>query len=1138
MYKGKTCGLCGDYDGNGKNDLLLHGYKSFPWQFGNLQKVENPTKKCPDVPGDSGKQRDNSHQRDKCKNRYKSKCKKALSRFGNCAKVIDMNDYLSICIDDMCDCSKKSSHSDLVASCVCSTLSQYARDCVLKGGDPGKWRSKELCYQQCPHNLQYMECGNPCVDTCFNPERSKICKAPCTDGCFCPEGENVTWDMIHHFNGTLIMYMCFEQGQYLMTSMTKNVFLLATVHAPIKAKSILPVKPIPSPARTGTVISLLRILYQIEKASNWYFVNVNKRADLPLRLEVTEDRNTSCPFLQGLPEVIFSLIFQDTDGSFVVIGEIAQCGISNTTTCLKNTLITLGAINIKICSCGDVYINNIIGALPVTKDGVTVFRPSTFYVNIVTSSRVQIQVQLKPIMQIFITVDETYQNRTSGTLEYSLVFFLLEKFGQHWCALLLNANGIFAECHSVSDPAPYAKTRTFSLLPFFCFYFLCKDVSMECPRTMQYSYEVKFCNRSCRSLREPDMLCNIQIVSVEGCECPEGTYLANENECVSPEDCPCYYEGQLIQPGNSFQKDGLICKCIQGQLDCIENTEIKKGCPSPMYYFDCGSAGPHATGSECQKSCKTQDMQCYATECASGCMCPDGLVSSGNGSCIEEDQCPCIYGGNFYSPGKYITVNCNKCTCQRRQWICTKNPCQGVCTVYGNGHYFNFDGTKFDFMGDCDYILAQDFCPNNIQTGTFRIIVQNIACGKSLSVCSLKISILLEGSEIRLLGEKIEETTNKPDTEKNYTIYLMGIYIIIETYNGMIFIWDQKTTVTVLVAPSFQGKICGLCGDFDSSANNDFTTRGQSVEMDAQAFGNSWKVTSSCSDINKIDLCVNQPSRLVLGRKYCSVIKSEAFGSCHSKINPTPYYESCVSDFCGCDNVADCECFCTAVAAYSKSCSRAGICIDWRSPTNCRKYSQNKSALSSIDHRLHDKCMKIKIICHFALILGCYPECNAEKPYYDEEKRECVSVLECTSCDPKEKLCLNKTNGKLAMSSTISPAKQETSVFPCFCNINGQLITNGNSQLVTRDTTGWCIYAFCNTTCQTEFNFGECVSFATTAVPSKHVMIPSRPCKGNIQMCEKQPPPYSPGNVVPAFIPGSDCTDLDPPRKVSKLHYQ
>ncbi|XP_062823680.1 mucin-5B isoform X2 [Anolis carolinensis] len=1175
MYKGKTCGLCGNYDGNEKNDLILRGYKLSPWQFGNLQKVDDPTKKCPDILGDSRKQKDNSLQQDKCKSRYKSKCKRALSRFGNCAKVISLDDYLSLCIEDMCDCSQKSSHSDLVASCVCSTFSQYSRDCVLQGGDPGKWRSKELCYQKCPHNLEYMECGNPCFDTCFNPERSKICRAQCTDGCFCPEGKIL--DDIRDKK-------CIPAANCPCTYQGKNYSIGDTYSLPCQNCTCTDGK--------WSCLSL-PCSGHCKIEGGFHITTFDKKQFI---------FHGNCHYV----------LAKDTDGSFVIIGEIVQCGLSNTMTCLKNVLITVGAIKIRICSCGDVYVNNVIATLPLTKDGVTLFRPSTFYVNIVTSSRVQIQVQLKPIMQLFITVDETYQNRSSGLCgnfnniqadDFQTISGIIEdsasafgnswktmancadvqdssedpcwksvgkeKFGQHWCAVLLNTSGVFAECHSVSDPTPYAKNCAYDtcnaenskevLCSVFSAYArdcasrgihlkgwrngIC-DVSTECPRTMEYSYEVKFCNRSCRSLREPDLLCNVHVVPVEGCGCPDGTYLMNENECVSPEDCPCYYKGQMIQPGNLLRKDGLMCKCIQGQLDCIEKAEIRKECPFPMYYFDCDSAGPGATGSECQKSCKTQDMQCYATECVSGCVCPNGLLTNSNGGCIEEDQCPCIHGGNYYSPGTYITVNCNTCLCQKRQWNCTENPCQGICTVYGNGHYVNFDGTKFDFMGDCDYILGQDFCPNNLQPGTFRIIVQNTACGKSLSVCSLKITIFLEGSEIRLMEDKIKEITSKPDTQKGYTIYIMGMYITIRTSSGMSFIWDQKTTLIVQVAPSFQGRVCGLCGDFDNSANNDFTTRGQSVEIDSQTFGNSWKVTSSCSDMNKRDLCVKQPSKLALGRKYCSIIKSETFGACHSKINPTPYYETCVSDFCGCDNVPNCECFCTAVAAYSKSCGRAGICIDWRSPRNCPLFCDYYNPPNKKEWHYKpcgEPCLKTcrnpagKCDDLLYSLEGCYPECSAEKPYYDEEKRECVSMLECTSCDPKETLCLNKSNGKLAMSSTISPAKQEIRISPCFCNINRQLITSGSSQFLTRDASGWCIYAFCNATCQTEFNFGECISFSTTTIPSKLPLIPNRPCKENIEKCEKQPPPYSAGNIVPTFTPGSDCTNLHPPRKFQEI---
>ncbi|XP_062974478.1 mucin-5B-like [Elgaria multicarinata webbii] len=1175
-YKGKTCGLCGNYDGNGKNDLLLNSHPLFPWQFGNLHKVEDPTEKCPDVHGDSRKRQNRSRQQAQCKRKYKSKCQRVLSRFGNCSRVVAMDDYLIICTEDMCGCSEKSSHSDLVASCVCSTLSQYSRDCVLKGGDPGKWRSKELCFQKCPNNLEYMECGNACADTCFNPERSKICKAPCTDGCFCPKGT-----ILDDINGK----KCIATGSCPCT-FQGIAYTAGDTYS--------------TPCQNCTCIG-----------GKWSCLSLPCSGNCKIEggFHITTFDKKQFIFHGNCLYVLA----KDIDGSLVVIGEMAQCGISSTMTCLKNAFITLGgAINIRVCSCGDVYVNNVITVLPVTKDGIILFRPSTFYVNIVTSSRVQIQVQLKPIMQIFITVDQTYQNRISGLCgnfnnvekdDFQTISRIVEnspsafgnswktmancadvqdsfedpcrksvdkgKFGQHWCALLSNANGLFAECHSVSDPAPYVKNCEYdtcnaekskeALCSVFSAYGrdcaargihlkgwrngIC-DVSTECPRTMEYSYKVKFCNSSCRSLSEPDTLCDVQIAPVEGCGCPEGTYLVNEEECVSLEECPCYYNGLLIQPGNSFQKDRVMCKCIRGQLLCTRSTETRKDCPSPMYYFDCTSAGLSATGSECQKSCETQDMQCYVTECVSGCMCPGGLVSDGNGNCIEEEQCPCIHGGNFYSSGTNITINCNTCICQKRQWNCTNNPCQGTCTVYGNGHYFSFDGVKFDFMGDCDYILAQDFCPNNPQPGTFRIVIQDTACGKSLTVCSLKISIIVEDSEIRLLGGKIEEITSKPDIEKHYNIYLMGIYIIIETFHGITFLWDEKTTVIVQVAPSFQGRICGLCGDFDNSANNDYTTRGQTLEMQAQAFGGSWKVTTSCSDTKKTDLCASQPSKLVLGQKRCSIIKSDVFGACHSKISPTPYYESCVSDFCGCDNVRDCEFFCTAVAAYSRSCSRAGICIDWRSPGNCPVFCDCYNPPHKREWHYKpcgEPCLRTcrnptgKRDTLLYSLEGCYPECNVEKPFYDEEKRECVSVLDCTSCDPKEKLCLNESNGKWKLPPINSPAKPEMRITPCSCKVNGELLINGESQYVTMDAPGWCIYAFCNTSCQIEFKYEKCLSFATTPLPSKLAMFTSRPCRGNVQNCEKKPPQYSGLNAVPSLTPGSDCTDLVPPRKFQEL---
>lgn len=49
-------------------------------------------------------------------------------------------------------------------------------------------------------------------------------------------------------------------------------------------------------------------------------------------------------------------------------------------------------------------------------------------------------------------------------------------------------------------------------------------------------------------------------------------------------------------------------------------------------------------------------------------------------------------------------------TCTGRRWTCTTNECDGTCSVYGAGHYVTFDHKRFNFDGNCEYILIQVKC--------------------------------------------------------------------------------------------------------------------------------------------------------------------------------------------------------------------------------------------------------------------------------------------------------------------------------------------------------------------------------------------------------------------------------------------
>lgn len=45
--------------------------------------------------------------------------------------------------------------------------------------------------------------------------------------------------------------------------------------------------------------------------------------------------------------------------------------------------------------------------------------------------------------------------------------------------------------------------------------------------------------------------------------------------------------------------------------------------------------------------------------------------------------------------------------CSGRRFVCSTNECDGVCSIYGDGHYISFDEKRFEFSGQCEYTLVQ-----------------------------------------------------------------------------------------------------------------------------------------------------------------------------------------------------------------------------------------------------------------------------------------------------------------------------------------------------------------------------------------------------------------------------------------------
>lgn len=80
----------------------------------------------------------------------------------------------------------------------------------------------------------------------------------------------------------------------------------------------------------------------------------------------------------------------------------------------------------------------------------------------------------------------------------------------------------------------------------------------SCPESQVYTYVVDRCQPTCRALSQADVTCAVPFVPVDGCTCPNGTFLNDAGTCVSAEACPCYFRGSVVVPGEVLHDNGMV----------------------------------------------------------------------------------------------------------------------------------------------------------------------------------------------------------------------------------------------------------------------------------------------------------------------------------------------------------------------------------------------------------------------------------------------------------------------------------------------------------------------------------------------------------------------------------------------------
>ncbi|KAL3832528.1 hypothetical protein ACJMK2_024162 [Sinanodonta woodiana] len=460
-----------------------------------------------------------------------------------------------------------------------------------------------------------------------------------------------------------------------------------------------------------------------------------------------------------------------------------------------------------------------------------------------------------------------------------------------------------------------------------------------------YTEAASSCGSHCRDLELSGQNC--EEMHIAGCSCPQGQYIDDYGACRNPEQCTCYdqHSRKTFNPGEKVMGDCNECTCSNAIWNCTEETE---NCVSQVH---CPRDGQVYKQDTCQMTCNTYnaDGVCNTND-FTGCGCIKGLVLARDGSCIEPQNCPCQYAGQYFLPGEYMDTECVRYQCENREWVTVLHKdCSAVCWTSGDKHFDTFDGKHYSFSGDCEYSLVES------KDGTFRVTVENIPCGSTGAVCTKRVKINVNGNLITLvkgMDLKIGDLSIAGNSYVTKGLEISSsdtmVRIVAEEL-GFALQYDTGTRVYVFLKNQWRNAVGGLCGNYDGNAQDDYTSR-FGEQSNLQNFADSWRTSTDCPKIDDpdgSDPCSGSHSvRKAWAKQQCQMITNVegVFGPCirlASDVKIQMFYTDCMYDACSCDSGGDCECLCTALANFAKYCNRLGQAIKWRSNALCAIQCEN-----------------------------------------------------------------------------------------------------------------------------------------------------------------------------------------------------
>uniref|UniRef100_UPI00358FE499 IgGFc-binding protein-like n=1 Tax=Myxine glutinosa TaxID=7769 RepID=UPI00358FE499 len=486
-------------------------------------------------------------------------------------------------------------------------------------------------------------------------------------------------------------------------------------------------------------------------------------------------------------------------------------------------------------------------------------------------------------------------------------------------------------------------------------------------------------------------------------------------ECIGPIDPENYFDDCVFDYVLSgFNKEDL-CKSVEAFMtDCQEagvnvTTNWRNyiscplECPSGSHYELCTSP--------CPLTCYNDKANTNCVdECAEGCECDASDHVWEGVKCVPKQECGCKDAdGRYYELGEtFFKEGCEeKCECRREtpKMHCTEKKfnshlfsCEArelggydcvprtlECAAWGDPHYINFDSRKFTFMGTRTYVFTRPCKDPQWQVlvkNEHRRRVNRVSYTSELTVDAFGMRVqFLKGRKLRVNGIKTAVPYFFTNNSDFLAVQRWGSSLYVRTSFGLGAAYDGNHVARVRLLASYTGNVCGLCGNMDANAYNDYKLPNGTETTSTSEFGNSWRVVEENDGGQDDDGSLPTPDPTIednaRGPEACGMmaIPGGPFAGCHGALPPDDLVDACAFDvatYGGADDV-----LCDALSAYEEMCLSQGLSIaSWRGTGFCPHTCPENSVFKSCTSPCQASCGPTlsSVACQEHCLPGC--DCN------------------------------------------------------------------------------------------------------------------------------------------------------------------